>query len=559
MAQLIGEILKSRGLISQEDLDEAILVAKQSPGRRVEEVLLENKTISEEDLLSTVASRIGFDWVAQIRPEDLEPEILAGLPIDFLRTRLLLPLKRSNGEVRVAVSDPFDPHPLDDLKSLLKADVVPVLAAARVINQALNAFLESQKDLTQRAIQDLDGEAGTYAIEEFETSENLLDVAQKAPVIKLVNSILFEAMKARASDIHIESYEKHLKVRYRIDGILYDAPSPPKHVQSALISRIKIQSGLNIAESRLPQDGRMNIVAGDRKVDIRVSMLPTAFGERVVMRLLDKSRSVFNLTELGFLEDTLATFAKLLEAPYGIILVTGPTGSGKSTTLYSALTSISTTEKNIITVEDPIENQIKNVSQMQVKPQIGLTFAEGLRSILRQDPDVIMVGEIRDHETAEIAVQASLTGHLVFSTLHTNDSSGAVTRLIDMGVEPYLISSSVIGILAQRLVRVICPECRASQTVPEKLKREYGLTQKHVYVGAGCDNCRKTGFLGRLGIFELLVVTDPIRELITTRTPSGVIKARCVAEGMTTLRQDGFRKVDRGTTTVEEVVRVTQG
>jgi len=559
VAHLIGQLLREQGLVSQESLDEAILVVNQSPERRLEEILLEQKALTEESLLRAISRSVDLDYLPDIRIDDLDPEILSSLPIEFLRSKLLLPLRRTNGEIRVAIADPFDPLPLDDLKGLLKSDVNPVLASSRAINSALNAFLEGQKDLTQKAIQDLDGEGNTYEIEEFETSENLLDVANKAPVIKLVNTILYEAMKPGASDIHIEPYEKTLKIRYRIDGILYDAPSPPKHVQAALISRIKIQSGLNIAESRLPQDGRFNITAGDRKLDLRVSSLPTAFGERVVMRLLDKSRSVFNLTELGFLEDTLQVFSKLLENPYGIILVTGPTGSGKSTTLYSALTSISTTEKNIITVEDPIENQIKNVCQMQVKPQIGLTFAEGLRSILRQDPDVIMVGEIRDHETAEIAVQASLTGHLVFSTLHTNDSSGAVTRLIDMGVEPYLISSSVIGILAQRLVRVICPQCKTPQQVPENLQKEYQLTQKVVHVGSGCESCRSTGYRGRIGIFELLTVTDSVRELVTARTPSGVIKSHCVERGMSTLRQDGFRKVDRGITTIEEVARVTQG
>jgi general secretion pathway protein E len=557
MGHLVGEILKNQGLVSREDLDEAVLVCRQNPGKRVEDLLLEKSILKEVDYLRAVSNEVGFEYLTEIKTEDIDPELIAGLPIEFLRNKLLLPLRRVDGEVKVAVADPFDPHPLDDLKTLMRSELVPVLTSARAINTALTTFLESQKDLTQRAIQDLDG-GNAYEIEEFQASEDVLDVAKKAPVIKLVNSILYEAMKARASDIHLEPYEKALKVRYRIDGILYDAPAPPKHIQSALISRIKILSALNIAESRLPQDGRMTITAGDKRLDIRVSILPCAFGERVVMRLLDKSRAILNLTEVGFLEDTLATFSKLIENPYGIILVTGPTGSGKSTTLYSALTSISTKERNIITVEDPIENQIKAVSQMQVKAQIGLTFAEGLRSILRQDPDVIMVGEIRDKETAEIAVQASLTGHLVFSTLHTNDSAGAVTRLTDMGVEPFLISSSVIGILAQRLVRVICANCKTSQPIAEKLRLEYQLINRMVHVGTGCEECRDTGYRGRLGIFELLVMTDEIREMITTRAASGIIKARCIADGMLTLRQDGFRKVDLGTTTIEEVARVTQ-
>ena len=559
MSQIIGNILLTQQLVSQEDLDEAVLVAKGAPGRRLEDVLLEKKVLREEDFLRAISGQLGFEYVTEIKMEDLEPEVVAGLPIDFLKTRQLLPLKRTNGEVPVATADPLDPLPLDDLRQLLKLEVVPVLATARVISAALTSFLENQKDLTSRAIQGLDSQTGGYEIEEFEGSDNVLDVANKAPVIKLVNSIIYEAIQARASDIHVEPYEKNLKVRYRIDGILYDQPSPPKHVQAAVISRIKIQSALNIAESRLPQDGRMTTVLGDKKYDIRVSMLPCAFGERVVMRVLDKSRSVFNLTDLGMLDDQLASFSKLLENPYGIVLVTGPTGSGKSTTLYSALTQISTAEKNIITVEDPIENQIKNVSQMQVKPQIGLTFAEGLRSILRQDPDVIMVGEIRDRETAEIAVQASLTGHLVFSTLHTNDSAGSFTRLIDMGVEPYLISSSVIGILAQRLVRVICAACKTQQVLPAKLQKEYALSSPKVAIGTGCPDCRSTGYRGRLGIFELLIVDDEIRGMVTSRAPSGLIKNKCTAAGMLTLRQDGFRKVERHTTTIEEVARVTQG
>ena len=559
MSQIICDILRGQQLVSQEDLDEAVLVAKGAPGMRLEDVLLEKKVLREEDFLRAVSRELGYDYVTEIKVEDLDPEIIAGLPIDFLKSRHLLPMRAANGEVPVATADPLDPLPLDDLKQLLKSDVVPVLATTRAIASALAAFLDNQKDLTQRAIQGLDDKGTGYEIEEFEGNESVLDVANKAPVIKLVNSIIYEAIQARASDIHLEPYEKHLKVRYRIDGILYDQPQPPKHVQAAVISRIKIQSALNIAESRLPQDGRMTTVLGDKRYDIRVSMLPCAFGERVVMRVLDKSRSTFGLTELGMLDDHLEKFSKLLANPYGIVLVTGPTGSGKSSTLYSALTRISDSEKNIITVEDPIENQIRNVSQMQVKPGIGLTFAEGLRSILRQDPDVIMVGEIRDRETAEIAVQASLTGHLVFSTLHTNDSAGSVTRLIDMGVEPYLISSSVIGILAQRLVRVICPACKTFHPVTPKLQREYGIKVSQTAAGTGCAECRNTGYRGRLGIFELLLVDDEIREMVTARTPSGLIKAKCIQSGMLTLRQDGFRKVESEITTIEEVARVTQG
>ncbi|MBI4871118.1 MAG: type II secretion system ATPase GspE, partial [Candidatus Riflebacteria bacterium] len=486
-------------------------------------------------------------------------EMLGLVPLEFLRRHQLLPLRTPAPDpVRVAVADPLAVAPLDDVRRLLGREVVGVVASPRTILGALNAFFEAQKDLTQKAIDEVDDSRTGKSVDEGEGSEDLLDIARKAPIVKLVNSLIYEAVKARASDIHIEPYEKGIKLRYRIDGILYDAPSPPKHVQAALTSRIKILSNLNIAETRLPQDGRMNITAGTRRLDIRISMLPTAYGERVVMRLLEKSETVLHLTDLGFSEWMLTQFRKLLENPYGIILVTGPTGSGKSTTLYSALVTIRSSTKNIITVEDPIENQIRDISQVQVKPKIGFSFAEGLRSILRQDPDVIMVGEIRDHETAEIAVQSSLTGHLVFSTLHTNDSAGAVTRLTDMGVEPFLISSSVIGVLAQRLVRVLCPHCKQPQAVTPEVKAAYGLQSDTVYQARGCDQCRDTGYSGRKGIFELLSVDESVREMIAARKPSGIIKTLAVENGMVTLRRDGIQKVDSGMTTLEEVARVTQ-
>ena len=557
MGQIIGDMLRLRHLVSQEQFDEAVLLAGADHGRPVEQVLLENKLIDEEDYLRAVSVQLGYDYVTKIAPDDIDPDVMALLPLDYLRKHQLLPLHRGAGDFRVATANPLDPLPLDALKTLLKSNVVPVLATGRMIDAALAEYVEHQTGVTRRAIADLQS-VDASEIKEIEASVDLTNVAQKAPIVNLVNSILHEALLLRASDIHVEPFETHIKVRFRVDGVLCASPSPPKAVQAALISRIKIQSGLDIAESRLPQDGHMKISMGSRKLDIRVSILPCTFGERVVMRILDHSRTEFSLTSLGLLDAAQARFHKLLERPHGIILVTGPTGSGKSTTLYAALTSLSSGENNVLTVEDPVENEIRDVSQMQVKPQIGLTFAAGLRSILRQDPDVIMVGEIRDHETAEISVQASLTGHLVLSTLHTNDAAGSITRLIDMGIEPYLIASSVVCVLAQRLVRLICVRCKTPLVLSEELRREYRLNAERLASGRGCDACRTTGYRGRIGIFELLVVDDGVRELIAARTAAGIIRSRCIAAGMSTLREDGFRKVDSGLTTIEEVARVTQ-
>jgi len=555
---IIVDRLLEKGLVTQDDVDRANQLRKQDPLLKIEEILLQQGLVSEKDLVQSTAEIFGFEHVLQIDPAQLDTAVLGELSIEFLKDQSLLPLGRNNGHYKVAIADPFNIHPLDDLRRMMKQrDLTPVIASRRIIDLAINSFLEGRKDVAQKVIDDMGRQVDVMDFAEIQETEDLLDVAKKAPVIKLVNSILFEAIKARASDIHIEPFEKSLKVRYRVDGILYDAPSPPKRVQAALSSRIKILANLNIAESRLPQDGRTSITLGDRKLDIRVSILPTAFGERIVLRLLEK-QTVLSLTGIGFAEEMFKEFRKLILSPHGILLVTGPTGSGKSTTLYSALTTLTTTEKNIITVEDPIENQIQNVSQMQVKPQIGLSFADGLRSILRQDPDIIMVGEIRDRETAEISVQASLTGHLVFSTLHTNDSAGSVTRMIDMGIEPYLIASSIIGALAQRLVRVICPSCRTRMAVTAELEAEYQLKVPYIYYGKGCESCRDTGYHGRKGIFELFVIDEIIRELVTQRKPTGVIRSQAIAAGMISLRGDGLRKVEAGLTTIEEVARVTQ-
>jgi general secretion pathway protein E len=454
--------------------------------------------------------------------------------------------------------------PLDDIRLLLGCNVVPVLATSATIIDTINRIYERDSNTAQQIIDDIDDDLSLDALShELEEPTDLLDASDEAPIIRLVNSMLYQGVNQKASDIHVEPFEKDLVVRYRIDGILYNVLNLPKRIQPTIISRIKVMGGMNIAEKRLPQDGRIRIKIAGRDVDIRVSVVPASHGERIVMRLLDKTSILLKLEDIGFSGANLETFSRLIQMPHGIILLTGPTGSGKTTTLYGALTRINSPDKNIITVEDPIEYQIKGIGQIQVNPKINLTFANGLRSIVRQDPDVIMVGEIRDLETAEIAIQASLTGHLVFSTLHTNDSAGAFTRLIDMGIEPFLVSSSALAIMAQRLLRTVCHSCREPyDPSDEELKglgiRRDDLKGKKLYKAIGCPRCMETGYSGRTGIFELLVVDEDIRSLIMRRSDSSTIKKTTVKRGMLTLRQDGLQKVINGITTTEEMVRVTQ-
>jgi general secretion pathway protein E len=418
------------------------------------------------------------------------------------------------------------------------------------------------QNTAQEVMQDIDDEDPAALFTELEETGDLLDDTSDSPVIRLVNLMFSQAVRDQASDIHIEPYQNSLKIRQRLDGILYDMLSPPKHVQSALISRIKVMAKLNIAEKRLPQDGRIELKVANKEVDIRVSTLPTSFGERVVLRLLEKASVLISLTDLGMPEDRFKPFTELIKAANGIVLVTGPTGSGKTTTLYAALTSINTTDINIITVEDPVEYRISGIGQVQVNPKIDLTFASGLRSIVRQDPDVILVGEIRDTETARIAIQSALTGHLVFSTLHTNDAASAITRLIDMGIEPFLLSSSINAILAQRLVRIICPECKTAYTPDPEAIEKLGLDPeemegKQVYRGRGCSNCHHTGYKGRCGIFELLIMDQSMKNLVINTANANAISKQAVKNGMITLRRDGADKVLAGITTIEEVYRVT--
>jgi general secretion pathway protein E len=506
--------------------------------------------------MESLAARIGLPFIARIDASAVDTALLGRLPLAFARANLLLPLREEEGRLLVATGDPANLSALDELRGLFGMPVEMVISTPHAVLEAINHLYSRISGSAQEVVEELEGEDLSTIATELNEPRDLLDLTDEAPVIRLLNSILFQAVKERASDIHIEPYEREVEVRFRIDGILYKMLTPPKVVQEAIISRVKIMAGLNIAEKRLPQDGRIRVIVAGRDVDIRVSIIPTFFGERVVLRLLDKKKGLISLEDMGMSVSGVKDMERLLSRNNGIILVTGPTGSGKSTTLYAALNRLNSPEKNIITIEDPIEYQLKGIGQIQVNPKIDLTFANGLRSILRQDPDIIMVGEIRDTETAEIAIQASLTGHLVLSSLHTNDSCTAVTRLIDMGVEPFLVASSLSAVLAQRLVRKICPHCREEYTTD----REYpGITLPPVlYRGAGCEACFGLGMLGRTGIYELLLIDAEICSMIIKHTPAGVIKEYAVSKGMKTLREDGLIKVAAGITTIEEVVRVTQ-
>jgi general secretion pathway protein E len=499
-----------------------------------------------------------------VNGDECQQELLARVPLAFAKQYQLLPLTQQHGVVTVAVANPREIAALDDLRLLFGARIEPVIVPQPILQEALNRVYDHASQSTQELLDTLDEKALDLDAAEWQEPRDLLETNDDAPIIRLVNSLFYQATKERASDIHIEPFEQELLIRFRIDGILYDTITPPKAIQPLLISRIKIMAGLNIAEKRLPQDGRIRLKVAGRDIDMRVSVIPTAFGERVVLRLLDRASALMGLEELGLSGHNLDVVHKLIYQSHGIVLVTGPTGSGKTTTLYAALSTINSTEKNILTIEDPIEYQLRGIGQMQVHPKIELTFAAGLRSILRQDPDVIMIGEIRDAETAEIAIQSALTGHLVFSTLHTNDSFGAVSRLLDMGIEPFLVSSSVLGVMAQRLVRRVCPACRIPYRPDEGQIREVGLSSEKVgdrpfyRPGAGCEKCHNKGYRGRVGIHELLLLTDAIRALVMAQADAATIRRAAVDNGMRTLRDDGAEKVLVGVTTVEEVIRVTQ-
>jgi general secretion pathway protein E/type IV pilus assembly protein PilB len=559
--QLAQQLAKKK-LLSTEDLPRVAEARAASPTEPLHKILIERGFAKEEHVLAALAEELGMELV-DLTKVTVDPEVLRTMPLKLVHRRSLMPIGRENGTLTVATADPMDIYALDELQTLTGLKVVPVLASAREIARLIKTHFGVGGETVTAMVQERGEEI--ELLEELEADDSeLAKMAQEASVVKLVNEILIEAANERASDIHIEPEEDGLRIRYRIDGLLQTQKLPPeiRRFQAAIISRIKIMARLNIAEKRLPQDGRIKMRLQNREIDVRVSIIPMLHGEGIVMRLLDKTRMVFNLANVGMLADHNKTFRQLIDRPHGIILVTGPTGSGKSTTLYSALNEIKEETVKIITVEDPVEYQQPGIAQIQVHTKIGLTFAASLRSILRHDPDVILIGEMRDLETAESAIQASLTGHLVFSTLHTNDAPSAFTRLIDMGIEPFLVGSTVEGVLAQRLVRTICTECKVDYELPrEDVPADFPATGDRVrlWKGAGCRACRQTGFRGRTGIFELMVTGDTIREMCVQRESAVAIRNQALKESMITLRQDGWRKVENGSTTIDEVARVTAG
>lgn len=556
----LGAILLETSSLTEEQL-EAALTLQRERKIRLGEALVQLKFLRTEDILRALSIQLGFPYENKIDIESVAPDLIANIPINYAKQNEVLPLKKEGGAVVVAIADPTNFYALDDLRMIFGCEIKPVISSSYEIVNAINAVYNKTSTTGEDVVSELT-ETEEIA-DEFNEPVDLLDATDEAPIIRLVNTLLFRAVKQKASDIHIEPFERELMIRFRINGILYDIMKPPKRAQNAIISRVKIMSTLNIAEKRLPQDGRIRIKIAGKDIDIRVSTIPTTHGESVVMRLLDASSVLLELETLGLMGRHLEIVNDLIHRKNGIILVTGPTGSGKTTTLYSCLSKINSPELKIITVEDPVEYQLPGINQMQVNPKIDLTFAAGLRSFLRQDPDVLMVGEIRDRETAEIAIQASLTGHLVFSTLHTNDAASSITRLVEMGVEPFLVSSSVIGIVAQRLVRTVCKDCARKYTPDEEELKRIGLTVadiagRQIYRPIGCPNCMETGYTGRLGIYEIILITDSIRSELMKGSDAATIKKVALAQGMKTLRDDAAAKVLAGITTIAEVLRVTQ-
>lgn len=554
--------------VTQEDLNEATVLAEEQ-GTKAAEVFIRKGLVTEEQILEAVGELYSLPLYKEQPLDRISTFFTRDISIQFLKKNYMVPVALEEDDetlpddtVFLVVNDPAFVHQTDDLaKALDIKDYEVVLGTRDTITTIINMAYNKSRDSAEQLVQNME-ESSRTIISEIEETADLLDDTSDSQIIKLVNHIISQSIKARASDIHIEPYQDSFKVRYRVDGILLDLLTPPKWIQASLISRIKIMAKLDIAEKRLPQDGRIDVRIGENDIDIRVSTVPTIFGERVVLRLLSKSGALLTLSEFGLGDEKLATIDTLIRDPNGIILVTGPTGSGKTTTLYAILSAINSPEVNIITVEDPIEYQLNGVGQIQVNSKIGLSFAKGLRSIVRQDPDVILVGEIRDSETADIAVQSALTGHLVFSTLHTNDSASAVTRLVDIGLEPFLLSSALNAIVAQRLVRRLCEDCKEEYQPDKNLLLLAGLTEEQIdttvfYKAHGCDNCINTGYRGRMAIMEIMVLDENIKSLVLQTSDSNVIKAEAVKRGMKTLRRDGISRILEGITTVEEVLRVT--
>jgi general secretion pathway protein E len=558
--KLLGQMLVERGLLPEEDLQKALALQRERKGR-LGKILLDLGYVSQQDLQSVLSEQLG---IPRVDPAELQevPMEAATLPSGFLRQALLYPYRVDDGTVFIAMADPLDSDNIRAIEQLMGRKVEVRLASETAILKALDVWLGAEQPEEGLGASDSD-EPSHVAEAEAADIDQLRDLASEAPVIRWVNQLVARALERRSSDIHFEPFERQFRVRYRIDGVLYEVPAPPREMQAAITSRIKLMAKLNIAEQRLPQDGRIPLRVLGREIDLRVSTLPTLYGESVVMRLLDRSASDrYSLATLGFPESLLRKMEHYLSLPHGLFLVTGPTGSGKSTTLYGSLRRLNTMDKKVITVEDPVEYQLPGVNQIHVNPQIGLTFAAGLRHIVRQDPDIIMIGEIRDLETAEIAMRAALTGHLVFSTLHTNDAPSAITRLTDMGVEHYLVSSSLVAVLAQRLVRVLCPDCRRPYAADGDELRKEGWQGASgpltLYRAEGCAHCAHTGFVGRVGIFEFMELDEGIRREIVARADASTLRAAARERGMRSLREDGWLKIASGQTTVEEVWRVTQ-
>ncbi len=568
MKELLIQTARRTKLVDADQLEQYL--EKNTGSDRIDEALLRCPFFTEETVLKLFSEALGQEYLSEISAKKVPVEFIESVPAAYAQHHYLIATRNEededDDELTVVLSRPLDTDVLDNVSKMTGMPVRAAISTRTAITAAIDVAYEQRSTVIDEVAEELDSQQNLdQLVDEVASSDDLLDVVNRPPVIRLVNDILFRALQLRASDIHVHPYEAKIQIRYRIDGILYDVLSLNRNVLPLVISRIKVMAGMDIAERRMPQDGRCSVRLGQREVDLRVSTVPTSYGERSVLRLLDKSSGVLELNELGLMEEDLKVFDTLLTNSHGVIFVTGPTGSGKSTTLYASLNRINSAEKNVMTIEDPIEYQLEGISQMQVSNKKGMTFATSLRHVLRQDPDVIMVGEVRDIETARMAIQSSLTGHLVFSTVHTNDAAGAVSRLLDLGVEPYLVSSSLIAILAQRLVRRICPDCREVYEPTAHELRELGMMsivsggdKKQFYAGTGCDRCFQTGYRGRTGIYELMLMNEEIRDLIYKRESAGTIKKVALEAGLKTLRMDGARKILAGMTTISEVMRVTQ-
>ncbi len=552
-----GIIQKSTSL-SEEQI-QLLLDSDFGDSKTIRKSLEEISEPTTDSVMEKLSQRVGFRFMKDIIVNEISMDMIRGISINYAKTFEILPYKDENNEVLVLTTNPLNINVLDDLRLLFKKNVVPILTTKIKLLDAINRVYE-KGTANLEGLDDIDQDS-------YDLDEPVIDLLEAAdddaPVIRLVNTLLSRAVKEKASDIHFEPYERDMVVRFRVDGVLYDVFKPPKKLQNAITSRIKVMGDLNIAEKRLPQDGRIQVRIGGKDIDVRLNVVPTAHGERAVMRLQDRTNVVLNLNQIGFSQENLDKLKALIQRTYGIILVTGPTGSGKSTTLYASLQELNSIDTNIITVEDPVEQRIQGIGQIQVNSKIGLTFSSGLRAILRQDPDIIMIGEIRDLETAEIAINSSLTGHLVLSTIHTNDAAGAFPRMIDMGCEPFLIATSLLGVISQRLVRVLCPHCKLAYEPTPLEMRNLGLNPDilkyhNIHKAVGCNKCNNKGYIGRTLIQELLMVTEEIRTLIMKRLDSSVIKKKAIEQGMKTFRDHGIDKVIQGITTIEEVLSNTQ-